>query len=103
VSWVDRLDLMLGALVRDRDVIGPGRSIDIRFDGFMADVMGVAEQVYDLAGEPLTDEMRAAMAQYLAGHQRGRLGQIATSAQMFGLDQQDLCARFTRYRQRFLW
>src|SRR5882757_1062195 len=42
-SWIDRLDQMLTALVRDRDAIGPQRSIDIRFDDFMANEAGVAE------------------------------------------------------------
>lgn len=102
VSWVDRLDLMLSALVRDRDVFGPDRSTDVRFDDFMADELGVVEQVYELAGEPLTDEARAAMADYLAGHQRGRLGRVETSAGMFGLDAQDLRARFATYFDRFL-
>lgn len=101
-SWVDRLQLMLAALVRDRGVIPPERSIDVRFEDFMADESGVAERVYNLAGEPLPDAARAAMAEYLADHQRGRLGQIATSAEMFGLDEDDLRARFSAYRQRFL-
>jgi sulfotransferase family protein len=101
-SWVDRLQLMLAALARDRDIIPPQRSIDVRFDDFMADELAVAERVYELAGEPLTDEARAAMADYLAGHQRGRLGQVATSAEMFGLDEPNLRARFTAYVQRFL-
>jgi hypothetical protein len=101
-SWVDRLDLMLAALVGDRDVIGPERSVDIRFDEFMADALGVAERVYALAGEPITDETRSATADYLAGHQRGRLGAIATSCEMFGLDEQDLRVRFAPYVSRFL-
>lgn len=101
-SWVDRLQRMLAALVRDRSVIPPERSIDVRFDDFMADESGVAERVYDLAGEPLPDAARAAMAEYLAGHRRGRLGQVATSAEMFGLDKDDLRARFSAYRQHFL-
>jgi hypothetical protein len=101
-SWVDRLELMLAALVRDRDVIPPERSIDVRFDDFMAGELGVAERVYGLAGEPLTDAARAAMADYLAGHQRGRLGQIATTAEMFGVEEDDLRARFSRYVERFL-
>jgi hypothetical protein len=58
--------------------------------------------VYDLAGEPLTPAARTAMVDYLSGHQRGRLGQIATSAEMFGLDEHDLCPLFTRYVERFL-
>jgi hypothetical protein len=101
-SWVDRLELMLAALVRDRDVIPPERSIGVRFDDFMAGELGVAERVYYLAGESLTEEARAAMADYLAGHQRGRRGEIATSAEMFGLDKHNLRGRFTAYVERFL-
>jgi hypothetical protein len=102
VSWVDRLERMLAALIRDRDLIAADHSTDIRFDDFMADDPGVVAQVYDLAGEPMTDEARAAISEYLAGHQRGRLGRVATSAEMFGLDEDDLRARFTPYFQRFL-
>ncbi len=101
-SWVDRLELMLAALVRDRDLIGPDRSTDLRFDDFMADELGGAEAVYALAGEPVTDEASTAMADYLSAHQRGRLGRVATSCDMFGLDEDDLRARFAPYVQRFL-
>jgi hypothetical protein len=102
VSWSERLQLMLNALVRDRELIPPDRSIDVRFDDFMADELGVAERIYDLTGEPLTDAAHTAMTDYLHDHQRGRLGSIATSAEMFGLDEQDLPARFSRYCERFL-
>ena len=101
-SWVDRLERMLAALIRDRSVFGPERSADIRFDDFMADELGVAEQVYALAGEPLNSETRSAIADYLAGHQRGRLGRVATSCEMFGLDETDLRARLAPYVERFL-
>ena len=50
----------------------------------MADDLAMAAQVYELAGEELTDEAADAMADYLDGHQRGRLGTVATSAEMFG-------------------
>ncbi|ETW21489.1 sulfotransferase family protein [Mycobacterium gastri] len=100
--WVDRLDRMLTALVRDRDTIGPRRSIDVRFDDFMADEVGVAERVYALAGEPLDESARAAITGYLAGHRRGRLGNVETSCEMFGLAEEDLRARFAPYVERFL-
>ncbi|MGV1006197.1 MAG: sulfotransferase family protein [Candidatus Nanopelagicales bacterium] len=100
--WVDRLDSMLTALVHDRDLIGPDRSIDVRFDEFMADELATVEQVYDLAGESLTDEAREAMNDYLIGHQRGRLGRVETSAGMFGIDEADLRERFAPYSERFL-
>ncbi|MGZ4584647.1 MAG: sulfotransferase family protein [Mycobacterium sp.] len=100
--WVDRLELMLAALTRDRDVIGPERSINVRFDDFMADELGVAEHVYALAGEPMNAETRRSISDYLSGHQRGRLGRVATSCEMFGLDETDLHERFTTYVERFL-
>ncbi|MFQ2839809.1 sulfotransferase family protein [Mycobacterium sp. TY813] len=100
--WIDRLEQMLNALVRDRDVIGPDRSVDVRFGDFMADELGVAERLYALADEPFTDAARAAISGYLAGHQRGRLGTVATSFEMFGLAGDDLRARFTPYVERFL-
>ncbi|WP_155769652.1 sulfotransferase family protein [Mycobacterium asiaticum] len=100
--WIDRLEQMLNALVRDRDTIGPDRSIDIRFDDFMADEFGVAERVYALAGEEFTDVARAAIGDYLTGHRRGRLGSVETSHEMFGLNEGDLRARFAPYVERFL-
>ncbi len=101
-SWIERLEQMLNSLVRDRDTFGPDRSIDIRFDDFMADELGAAERVYALAGEPFTDLARAAVDGYLAGHQRGRLGSVKTSYEMFGLQEDDLRARFAPYVERFL-
>ena len=100
-SWTDRLQLMLNALVRDRDLIPPERSVDVHFDEFMADELDTAERIYELAGEPRTPASRAAMIGYLDNHQRGRLGRIATSAEMFGLDERDLPVRFARYCERF--
>jgi hypothetical protein len=101
-SWVDRLQRMLAALQRDRAVIGPERSIDVRFDDFMADEMGTAARIYELAGETFSDDVRAAIGEYLAGHQRNRLGRVATSAQLFGLDPDELAERFRPYAERFL-
>jgi hypothetical protein len=100
--WIDRLDRMLTALVRDRDTIGPDRSVDVRFDDFMADELGVAERVYALAGEPFNEPVRAAIADYLAGHRRGRLGSVETSPEMFGLTAEGLRERFAPYVERFL-
>jgi hypothetical protein len=101
-EWVNRLDFMLTALMRDRHVIPADRSIDIRFGDFMADEMGTVEQVYALASEPLTDDARQSIADYLAGHERGRLGRVAVSCEMFGLDEDDLRERFSPYVSRFL-
>jgi hypothetical protein len=101
-GWIDRLALMLNALVRDRDAIAPERSIDVTFADFMADELGVAERVYGLVGEPVTDDALAAITGYLARHQRGRLGKVVTSCEMFGLDEGEMRERFAPYVNRFL-
>ena len=72
------------------------------FDDFMADEVGVAERVYGLVGEPVTDDARTAMSEYLAGHQRGRLGRVVTTCEMFGLNEDELRERFSPYVSRFL-
>ena len=87
---------------RDRGAIAPERSIDVLFDDFMADEFCVAERVYGLVGEPVTDDARTAMSAYLAGHQRGRLGRVVTTCEMFGLNEDELCERFSPYVSRFL-
>jgi Sulfotransferase family len=101
-AWVDRLERLLGACVRDRAVIPADRSIDIRFDDFMADEIGVAETVYRVAGESFDDDVRSAVSDYLLAHRRGRHGRVHTSAEMFGLDPDELRDRFARYSSRFL-
>lgn len=101
-AWNDRLASMLGALVRDRDTIPAERSIDVRFDEFMADEQAVVGRVYEQAGEVVDDDARTAIAGYLAGHQRGRHGTVATSPEMFGLAEKDLREPFAPYVERFL-
>lgn len=101
-AWVQRLGSLLDGCVRQRDTISPQRSIDIRFDDFMADESGTARGLYDLAGESFDEPARTAIEAYLHGHRRGRLGRVATSAAMFGLDEDELRARFAAYYERFL-
>jgi hypothetical protein len=101
-AWVDNLDHLLESCVRDRDVIPADRSVDIRFDDFMTDEVGVAERLYGLANEPFTDDVRNAIDGYLLSHRRGRHGRVATSPELFGLDEADLRARFATYTDRFL-
>ncbi|WP_395312068.1 sulfotransferase [Mycobacterium sp. AMU20-3851] len=100
--WVDRLGQLLEGCVRDRHVIAPERSVDIRFDDFLADELGTAEGLYALAGEPFDEPARGAIVDYLTGHRRGRLGRVATSPEMFGLDPDAVRARFAGYTARFL-
>lgn len=100
--WADRLERMLGAVVADRDALDPTTSMDLRFDDFMADDLAAARRVHDLAGEPVTPAVAAAMAAFLASHQRDRHGRIDYRAEDLGLDADELRERFAGYTARFL-
>jgi hypothetical protein len=101
-AWADRVELMLGACSRDHHLLDPERSVDVRFDEFMADDLATARRIYELADQPLTPEAEAAMAEYLAGHERGRLGRIDYHPADVGLDPDELRARFAPYARQFL-
>jgi hypothetical protein len=100
--WRDRIALMLDSLIRDRDRLPSGRSLDIRFGEFMADDLATAVRCYEVANETVTQDHLAAMETYLATHQRDRHGSIDYRAEDVGLDRDDLADRFAAYTERFL-
>ena len=100
--WIDRIDEMLSACLRDHDKLPAERTIDVRFDEFMADDLAMVQRVWDTAGYSPTDESRAAVAEYLTGHTRGRLGTVDYRAEDLGLDKDELRARFAPYVDRFV-
>ncbi|RNL64962.1 sulfotransferase [Nocardioides marmoriginsengisoli] len=100
--WADRIEMMLGTLLADRDALPAGTSMDLRFDDFMADDLAAAARVHELAGEPMTVADDAAMRTFLASHQRDRHGRIDYRAADLGLDPEELRTRFAAYAARFL-
>lgn len=100
--WIDRIDEMLSACLRDHDKLPAERTIDVRFDEFMADDLAMVQRVWDTAGYVPNDESRAAVAEYLAGHTRGRLGTVDYRAEDLGLDRDELRRRFAPYVERFV-
>ncbi len=101
-AWADRIEDLLTACMRDRHVLSSDRSLDVRFDDFMADQLTTVRSIYELAGQPFGQTARGAAEEYLAEHQRGRLGRIEYRADEVGLDGEDLRKRFSPYVQRFL-
>jgi hypothetical protein len=101
-AWAGRIEALLAACLRHRDALSPERSMDVRFDDFLADDMGTVHRVYELAGIPLERDVEGAIEAYLAGHGRGRLGRIDYRAAAIGLDETELWQRFIPYRRRFL-
>jgi len=100
--WVDRIERLLRAYIRDHHVLPEGRWIDVRFGDFMADQKGTAQRVFDMAGLTVTAGVDAAMDAYLESHRRDRHGQLEYDIEEdFGLDILRLKDRFAFYTERF--
>jgi len=99
--WVDRIDRMLSAAVRDREVLPAEQSMDIRFHEFMADDVGTVQRIYDLAGQPLDDDAMAAIKGYIDSHGRDRHGKVVYEPERLGIDVGEVRERLRPYSERF--
>lgn len=100
--WVDRVERLLRAAVRDAEVIPPAQRVDVEFGEFMADDVAMAERILAVAGLDVTDDARAGLDAYVRGNPRGRDGRIAYDLRGdFGLDPQELYERYAFYFDAF--
>lgn len=100
--WSDRVETLLGACVRDRELVPAGQSIDVLFHEFMADDVGMVGRIYNTAGLPMNDSARAELDDYMAKHPRGVHGRVAYDLKRdFGVDPAVLRRRFDFYFERF--
>ena len=99
--WSDRLERMLGRCATERDVLPADRSIDVRFDEFMADDLAMVGRVYQLADQPFDERARTSMAAFMAEHPRGRHGAVVYDLDQFGLDAAERRKTLAFYSQRF--
>ena len=99
--WADRLERMLRSCVAGRDALPADRTIDVRFDEFMSDDMAMVDRVYEMAGQPMTEDARRSMAAFMATHPRGRHGAVRYGLSTFGLDPAERRAALAFYSERF--
>lgn len=100
--WTDRVETLLRACVRDRPSLDPERSIDVLFDVFMADDIGMVEKIYARAGIELTDACRSELAAFMQTHARGQHGRIRYDLRgNFGVEPEDIRKRFQFYFDAF--
>jgi len=74
--WIDRIERILKACVRDRASIPQTDSMDLRFADFMRDDVAMVRKIYRLADMPLTPDVDAALKRYADENRRGRSGQV---------------------------
>lgn len=100
--WVDRIEHMLRAYMRDMHDIPAERRIDLMFQDVMADDVGSAQTVLAAAGLPPTEESAGDMQRYMEEHPRGRDGRVVYDLEgNFGLDVKALRERFRFYTDHF--
>jgi len=100
--WIDRVERLLRACVRDRHLVPAAASLDVFFHEFMADDVGMVGRLYALAGLPMTDAARARLDAFMADNPRGKFGRVRYDLRAdFGIDPDQLRHRFAFYFQRF--
>jgi Sulfotransferase family len=99
--WSARGEDLFRACADDHHLLPSARTIDVRFHEFMADDMAMVEQIYDLAGQPFTDDARQGMTDFLATHQRGRHGTVAYRPEILGIDRAERGRALSFYSDRF--
>jgi hypothetical protein len=99
--WSERIEAMLGAAMRDRDLVPDDQVMDVRFDEYMADQMGVLRRVYELAGVELTDDTERLLGAAIDDRPRGRHGRVAYRMADVGIDPIERRAALRPYQERF--
>ncbi len=100
--WVDRIERMLRAYIRDYEVVPAGQRVDLMFQDVMADDVGTAQKVLEAAGLPSSVDSIQDMRDYMTNHPRGRDGRVVYDLEgNFKLDVKALRERFRFYTDRF--
>ncbi len=100
--WIDRVETLLRACVRDRELLPADRSIDVLFHEFMADDIATVERFYGCAGVEMTTSARRQLDAYMAANPRGKHGRLVYDLRGdFGLEPEAVRERFSFYFDRF--
>jgi hypothetical protein len=100
--WIDRVERLLRAAVRDAPLIPADRRVDVEFGEFMADDLKMATRILHVAGMQVTDEVQDQLTTYLSGNPRGTAGRMVYDLRAdFGIEPDDLYQRFAFYFDAF--
>lgn len=93
--WGRGLDRMMAARARH-----PDRFLDVEFQEFLADPLGVVARIYEQQGKELPREAREAMTSFLSSQTTGP-ARHQYAADQFGLTADEIRARFADYIETF--
>jgi hypothetical protein len=100
--WVARIEHMLRAYVRDRQLVPSDQLVEVMFADVVDDDVRAAAGVLERSGLPVTDECLADIQHYMDSHPRGKHGRVVYDLEGdFGLDADQLRRRFAFYTDAF--
>jgi hypothetical protein len=100
--WIDRVERLLRAAVRDAHLIPPAQRIDVEFGDFIADDLAMAGRILGVAGIEMTAEAREQITSYLAANPRGNSGRMVYDLRAdFAIEPNELYERFAFYFDAF--
>ena len=100
--WVDRVERLLRAAVRDAHLIPSTQRVDVEFGEFMADDFAMAARILGVAGIEMPERAREQLRTYLEGNPRGKEGRVVYDLRGdFGLEPDALYDRFAFYFEAF--
>jgi hypothetical protein len=100
--WEVRLAELLGEFMRQRDLSGGGRFIDVSYADLTARPIEEGKRVLAEAGIVVTDEIIAGMGEWIEANRREDRAPHKYTMADFGLETAQIEARFAAYRARFL-
>lgn len=96
--WIERYGHLLDAYLRDSPAVPRDQQFDVLFREFVGDDVGTVERIYATAGLQMTDQARAELTTYMAGHERGSNGQYLFDLRGdFGIDPAAIRERYRNY------
>ena len=100
--WSDRVVHLLEACSRDYHNLPKDQRIDVPFEEFMADDIGMVRKIYAMAGLPMSDEAARELQQFIEDNPRGKHGRIVYNLKEdFGVSPEELRERFNFYFDQF--
>jgi len=100
--WIDRIERLLRASVRDLHLIPADKRVDVEFGQFMADELGMVTRILDAAGIGAPDAARKQLTDYIASNPRGKNGRVVYDLRRdFRLDPAEVRRRFSFYFEAF--
>jgi len=100
--WIDRMERLLRACVRDRELIPAARSLDIRFHELNGNEMAILQTLYEYNGTDLSPDVKATLQGYLDDNPRGKHGRMVYDLKRdFDRSPDEIRSRFAFYFERF--